>query len=318
MLACVDWVEAIGFQRETVHAGALCYLLAGRDGAAVAQVLTGDGRIDAVIDPWPEIVLRDRGRRPVDLAADLRLRGERDRGVLAVEVKVDSAWKPEQLTDTVPRSCHGVLLAVGYTALAVNSRDMDALGGYTWPWNCVGPGEFATIVRDHADGDHELLGYADHLGREADDHSRAVDAARTGAPVDWGRHPMVLSHWAYFSEVVRLRKDAADWERKALISGALLTLWVVDADDGRSGFYLEFMGERTGRSLCAKTWAPSGDALLASRQQLLARVDGLGAQPVKLPRAGAKTCTAARFALDEVPPVDASRLVDNLVARMLN
>lgn len=95
-----------------------------------------------------------------------------------------------------------------------------------------------------------------------------------------------------------------------------MTLWVADADNGESGFYLEFMGEGPRRSLCAKTWAPSGESLLTSRPRLLALLDGLGGQPVKLPSATAKTCTAARFRLDDLSPADASRLVDRLVVRI--
>jgi hypothetical protein len=91
--------------------------------------------------------------------------------------------------------------------------------GYRWPWKRVGPALLSAIVRELCGGDRELLSYADHLDYEAECHSRALDAVRTGDPVTLGRTPQLLEHWAYFSEIIRHRDDAARWDRKTLIAG---------------------------------------------------------------------------------------------------
>lgn len=311
----IDWVEAIGFQKEAVHAGALRHLLDSSRGVDVACALTGDQRISAVTDPWLEVKVREGSRRPVDLAADLQLDGD-ENGRLAIEVKVDSAWTPGQLQESVAEEDHGLLVAVGYTALAVDDRDMRAITGYRWPWGRVGPDALARIVRMYADGDQELLSYTDYLQREADDHARALEAVRHGIEVTWGRVPRSLGHWAYFSEVIRYRDDAADWERKTLVSGPLMTLWVVDRDDGTSD-YLEFTGHGAARALCVKTWADERSGLLsASRNRLIDLLADLRPLTTKAPSASAKTCTAAKFLLDAVRPPEAASLAETLVARL--
>lgn len=80
------------------------------------------------------------------------------------------------VTDSVPSNCHGVLVAVGYTALAVDDRDLAAIEGYRWPWRRVGPDALGRIVRDHAAGDRELLAYADRLDQEPREQAYAVQA----------------------------------------------------------------------------------------------------------------------------------------------
>jgi hypothetical protein len=70
------------------------------------------------------------------------------------------------------------------------------------------------------------------------------------------RNAQALEHWAYFSEILRARQDARQWERQSLISGPLMTLWINGSEV--EGDYLEFMGERDGRFLCVKTYARSG------------------------------------------------------------
>jgi hypothetical protein len=54
----VDWVQVIGYQHESVHAGVLRHLLEGPQAIGVARALTGDRRISAVIDPRPEVKFR--------------------------------------------------------------------------------------------------------------------------------------------------------------------------------------------------------------------------------------------------------------------
>ncbi len=237
-------------------------------------------------------------------------------GRLGVEVKTDSAWSRGQLVETVPEDCHGVLLAVGFTALAVDDRDMAALDDYRLPWRRVGPDEFGRIVRDHADGDRELLDYADHLRREADAHESALQAVRDGQPVTTGRRPQVLGHWAYFGDVLRHREDIAEWQRKTLVSGPLVTRWIPERPDG-TGDYLEFIGQGDIRSLCVKTYAPAGSGRLpAARERIRERLDGLPWRDSKAPSAKDKTCTAARFSLEELRPVEAAQLVEMLLDRL--
>ncbi len=309
--AAMDWVEAIGFRKEAVHTGALGHLLRSMEGGASARALTGDQRIRAINDVRTEVKLSPLSRRPIDLAASIDI-GE-EPASLGVEVKVDSAWSPRQLRETVPDGDTGVLLAVGYTALAIDDRDMRAISS---PWRCVRPGPFAAIVSQHADGDRELLHYADQLGCEADDHQRAIEAVQASSEVSWGRNPATLEHWAYFGEVLREREDVADWERKALISGPLMTLSIAPGD--LAGDYLEFMGEATGRrSLCAKTYAPP-DQLAARRERLieLLRDADESQETARPPRPSAKTCTAARFSLRGRTPTEAQQLVSTLVSRI--
>ena len=308
-------MDAIGFQKEAVHTGALRHLLDGPHAVDVARSLTGDRKISAVDHARAEVRLRKGSRRPVDLAAELKL-GPEAAIRLAIEVKVDSAWTPGQLRDAVPRDARGLLLALGYTALAVSKSDMDAIDGYRWPWRSVGPDELAAVVRSSADGDRELIGYARHLEREADDHKNARQAVRAGRRVTWGRRRLLLEHWAYFGEVIRHRNDAALWERKSLVSGPLMTLWVVDHRDGTRD-YLEFMGQGADRSLCVKTWAEEGSGLLSgSRDRLSAALEGLAGESTRKPAGSAKTCTVAKFPLDGVKPRKAADLVETLVARL--
>lgn len=311
----MDWVEAIGYQKEAVHTGALRHLLAGPPAIAadVACALTGNGEIAELSKPRTEEKLRKGSRRLVDLAADLRLKSG-GAGRLGVEVKVDSAWSPSQLRNSVDEEDHGVLLAVGYTALAVSDRDLAAIEDYRW--RRVPPGAFARIVREHARGDSELLRYADCLNSEADDHAEAIRAVRDGETVKGGREPQLLEHWAYFSEIVQHRDDVADWERGALISGPLMTLWVVRHGDD-AGDYLQFMGEEPGRSLCVKTWAQAGTGLLASsRDRLIELLGDLNPKTPKAPSATDKTCTAAKFPLNGIRPVEAAELATTLIGRL--
>jgi hypothetical protein len=311
----MDWVEAIGFQHEAVHTGALRHLLGSPAAVGVARSLTDDEHINHVENPRAEAKLRAGSRRTVDLAAEITS-GE-THGWLGVEVKTDSAWSVDQLRETVGESCHGILLAVGYTALAVDDREMDAITGYAWPWRFVGPGAFADVVRDFAGGDRELLSYADHLAWEDEDQQRAVRAVRDGVDVSWGRAPTALGHWAFFSEVLRHRDDPASWTRSSLISGPLLTLWVVNRDDGTSGDYLEFVGEKANqRSLCVKTYAPAR-RLSENRSRLIDLLEDLKGETPRMPRRTSKTCTAVRFPLTGRSPAKAATFVDELVRRMV-
>jgi hypothetical protein len=282
-------------------------LLQGDDAASVARALTGDKRIEAVGEPQQEARLREGIRRSIDLAAKLTL-ADGSTGRLAVEVKVDSAWSPRQLQEMTPEDAHGVLLALGYTALMASSSDLRELTEYARPWRLVGPAEWASIVRQ-ASSDEAFASYARNLEAEADDHQRGRARVREGARVDFGRHPQTLEHWAYFAEIATEAGDRRRWERKTLISGPLQTLWLPEWSDG--GPYLELMGHGSMRILCAKVW--SEPSALAERQRLVA--DGLAAfdgRAGKKPSARDKTCTARSWPLDGISPLKASRLIGEL------
>jgi hypothetical protein len=305
----VEWVEVVGFQHEVVHTGVLRTLLAGEGAVAVARALTKDGGIEAVGEPRQEVSFPGRGRRPCDLVAPLRLAGGAA-GSLAVETKVDSAWSPGQLEATTPEDAHGVLLAVGYTALMVTPSDVARLDAYAQPWSLVGPREWAAIVRAAAGQDEAFTSYAERLDVEAAEHERARECAQVGRPVDFGRHEETLEHWAYFAEVAAHAGDERSWERKTLISGPLQTLWLKEWPDD-SGAYFELMGQGRGRTLCAKVWG--SNSALAGRQRLVAEdLAGLGGTAGRRPFARAKTCTARRWSLDSRTPAATAELVEQL------
>ena len=310
----MDWVEAIGYQREVLHRAALAHLLRGPRGADVAADL-----LQRDVGEVRRIAAEQKltGKRPVDLAATvIELDGTPT--PLAIELKVDSGWTPRQLQALAPAHADGILLAVGYTALAASEHDMRALGPEYGRWRLVRPRAWGEIVRRHADGDRELERYARRVLEEAAEHADALEAITAGRPVSASpdRDAQALGHWAYFHDVLRDRDDIADWERKTLISGALLTLWVIDHDD-HHGDYLEFMGEHDRRSLCVKTYAPPNTGeLLTARARLRDLLGDYKTPSPKRPAAKDKTCTAAKWWLDDLTPEQASALVDELRARL--
>ena len=122
----VDWVYAVGYRHEVIHSGVLEVLLSDAEsGPRVAQDLLGDGhlQVDVVCSPRREARIGPARRRPIDLAADLKL-SDGATVSLGVEVKVDSAWSPSQLESTVALHDQGVLLAVGCTALTATGPEM--------------------------------------------------------------------------------------------------------------------------------------------------------------------------------------------------
>jgi hypothetical protein len=310
----MDWVDAIGFRLEAVHTGALRHLLGSDVAVDVARALTGDDQINRVGRPVTERRLRTGSRRKIDLAAEISSGGTP--GWLGVEVKTDSVWSRNQLIETAGESGHGVLLAIGYTALAVDDRDMDAIGGDTWSWRVFRPGTFADVVREHAGDDDELLSYARHLAREAEDQHLAVRAVQDGNEVFRGDEPTALGHWAYFSEVIKHRDDPQRWDREKLISGPLMKRWI----GGPSEALVQFVGEHGNhRSLCVKTWAPGGP-LAKYRDELIERVEGVDwgwdRKEPRIPSRARNSCTAARFPLAGRTPEKAAAFVDELLSRL--
>lgn len=313
-LARVDWVQAVGYQHEVVHTGVLEHLLNGESRVMVAQALLGD-EAPAILNI--EGCTREKRmpgrRRPIDLAATLGLPAGRTRW-LGVEVKVDSAWTPEQLTSTVNEDDKGVLLAVGCTALTATPPEMP-----TENWVLVGPAEWATIVEAHTHGDDLLAAYAKHVRNEAESHERARDAVKTLQPVEEPRNGSELRHWAYFCEVVdhsTLDPSSGSWERKKLISGPLLTRWINRDDTPDRGVYIELMGHvGEGRELCVKCWAGT-DELEALRGRISQRIGKATSRSHRRLRRTAKSCTAWSIALRDKRPQDAAAMCDELVSRL--
>ena len=310
----MDWVQAVGYQHEVIHTGVLEHLLNGKSRGTVAQALLGD-EAPAILNV--EGCTREKRmpgkRRPIDLAATLQLPADRTRW-LGVEVKVDSAWTPAQLTSTINDDDDGVLLAVGCTALAATPPEMP-----TENWRLVGPAEWATIVEAHTDGDDLLAAYAKHVRDEAESHERARDAVRTRRPVEEPRNGSELRHWAYFYEVVdhsTLDSSSGSWERKKLISGPLLTRWINRDDTPDRGLYIELMGhEGEDRELCVKCWADN-DELEALRDRISQRIDKGTPRSHRRLRRTAKSCTAWSIALRDKRPQDAAALCDELASRL--
>lgn len=251
-------------------------------------------------------------RRPIDLAATLHLPNSGRRG-LGVEVKVDSAWTPTQLTSIINEEDAGVLLAVGCTALAATQPELPG------SWRLVGPAEWATIVDAHTEGDEALTSYAKHVRDEAESHERALNAVNAGRPVERSRKGSALRHWAYFCEVVAhsaLGPSSGRWERKTLISGPLLTRWIERDEAPGRGVYIELMGHGgEDRELCVKCWADRDD-LEALRDRVSQRLANGDPRPQRRLRRTAKSCTAWSTALTGKTPQDAAACCDALVNRL--
>jgi hypothetical protein len=308
----VDWVDAVGYRHEVIHSGVLEVLLSDvESGPRVAQDLLGDGlQVQAVCSPRREVRIGPARRRPIDLAADLKL----SNGAtvkLGVEVKVDSAWSPKQLESTVALPDQGVLLAVGCTALTATEPEMPR------GWRLVGPKEWASIVAERAGGDRALESYVGHVQQEAQSHAEALRCVNLGLPVEPIRDRTALAHWAYFHEVVASRPAGKDewWERKTLISGPLLTLWT-DAERDGSGAYIELMGHADAtRALCVKCWTDGGD-LTDVREKVTARVAPGEVRRLRRLRASDKSCTAWADKLDGKSPKEAAMRCDELAERL--
>ncbi len=310
----MDWVQTVGYQHEVIHTGVLERLLNGESGATVAQALLRDEATTIVSVEGSTREKRMPGaRRPIDLAATLRLPADGSRW-LGVEVKVDSAWAPTQLTAIINDDDDGVLLAVGCTALAVMPPEMPRKN-----WQLVGPAEWATIVEAQTHGDDLLAAYAKHVRDEAESHERARAAVRAGRPVREPRQGSTLGHWAYFYEVAyhsTLDSSSGSWERKKLISGPLLTRRIKRDDTPDRGVYIELMGHKgEDRDLCVKCWADT-DELEALRDRISQRIDkGTPRSHRRLCRT-AKSCTAWSITLRDKRPQDAAVLCDELVSRL--
>jgi hypothetical protein len=310
----MDWVQTVGYQHEVIHTGVLEHLLNGASGVAVAQALLGNKAPPMLSVEGCTREKRMPGRRrPIDLAATLRLPTDRTRW-LGVEVKVDSAWTPQQLTSTVNEDDEGVLLTVGCTALTATPPEMP-----TENWRLVGPAEWATIVEAHTHGDDLLAAYAKHVRNEAESHERARDAVKTLQPVEEPRNGSELRHWAYFYEVVdhsTLNPSSGSWERKKLISGPLLTRWINRDDTPDRGVYIELMGHVCeGRELCVKCWAGT-DELEALRGRVSHHIGKGTPRSHRRLRRTAKSCTAWSTALRDQRPQDAAAMCDELVSRL--
>jgi hypothetical protein len=295
-------VDIVGYQHEVVHTGVLETLLSEEQmRASVAERLLGE-RVGRTLAPEREVRIGTTRRRPIDLAVTLDSPGGRA-AKLGIEVKVDSAWTGRQLEDTVAPPDRGVLLALGCTWLAATQPEMPS------QWRLVGPREWAAIVVDHLNGMPELETYARHVAEEAKWHAEAIERVNEGRRVAHGREATRLEHWAYFHEVVREVGGDQRWDRKTLISGPLLTLWI-DAPVGKgNGAYVELMGVGGKRELCVKCWTHRHDlgavqASVADRASMLPVMDQ--ARRVRAVGASHKSCTALALSLDERRPQEAA------------
>jgi len=309
MVGAVDWIEAIGYQHEPLHAGALAIVLADAESRlAVAETLF-DHPVRRVDDPLRERRIGPNRRRPVDVL----LKAESSTGAavrLGVEVKVDSAWSPRQLTEEVGPDDTGLLLALGCTALAVQDDDLPR------GWRLMGPKGWAELLRRHGSQITELDRYRGHVEREAAGHADALRLVAAGDRVRGERTGITLEHWAYFHEV---RRNAGgldvDWERKTLISGPLLTLWLRNPP----GAYIELMAIGERRELCVKCW-PDGRSLLSIRAELVERLHDLpgmeGAREVRPAKPTAKSCTALAKPLEGVLPSEAAKMCGQIAAAL--
>ncbi len=305
----MDWIEAIGYGRESLHAGAVKLLLRDDNPARVPvaeslvkqRVLAaGPVRVEARIGP--------ARRRPIDLALLLTLEsGELIE--LGIELKVDSAWSPRQLLDTAAEPNRGVLLALGCTALAATPAEMPS------SWRLVQPQEWAEILSMGADAVRELDIYRHHIENEARFHEEAIVRVAEGMAVEDGRDKVALGHWAYFRAIVEASRGGVRWERKTLISGPLLTMWLDIGLAPHAGAYIELMALGDRRDLCVKRSTEGRDPGEAQRElaNAVSVVPALSvARRPRLPRATAKSCTAVAMSLDGYLPRDVAGICDEV------
>jgi hypothetical protein len=260
----VSWIEVVGYQHEVVHTGVLSVLLTDaslRPGpAAIASELINADVVS--IDSVKRESRAGRGAGIADLTASVML-ADGSSTWLAVETKVNSNGKREQLLRTLPGGGFGVLLALGLTSLKMSPNDTTAASRES-SWTFVGPARWAALLGG-VDPVPEYLGeYVAEVARRADYLDEALRLAAAGAPARDGEG-RAADHIAWLS-LVRADVDdpsLADWGPiKTDLSGPLLTGFVprlhgVDV-------YVELMGLHDGsRRLCVKCGsAPTPQALV--------------------------------------------------------
>jgi hypothetical protein len=304
----VDWVDAIGYQHEPLHAGAISILLALPDRRdTIATQLFGTP-VSAVSDPKREQRIGPNKRRPIDVlmqAADSVGGGRR----LGIEIKVDSAWSPRQLEETVDPTDSGLLLALGCTALAVTKEELPP------NWRLLGPQEWAELLSIHGSDVAELDDYRRHVQEEATAHAEALRLVEDGQQAIGARVGVALDHWAYFHWVRHHAVAPARWERKTLISGPLLTLWL----DNARGRYIELMAIGEHRELCVKCWRED-TPIIQMQQEAAEQLDDLpfleNARRPRPPASSAKSCTALALSLAHILPRDSAQICDELAAAL--
>lgn len=311
----MDWVEAIGYQHEVLHAAALAHLLGDAiAGPKIAARLSGVDSVSAVHDIKREARVGPNPRRVVDVAAVLEIpRGDPLR--LGVEIKVDSAWTAEQLTESVSTSRQGVLLAVGYTGLAATQAELQVLDER--PWRLVGPFDWTTILQAERFADTQLESYATQVREEAKSQADAIRRVNLGQDVVRGRQPVALGHWAYFHEVVAAAGETLPWERKTQISGPLLTRWLYEAGDEDGGAFVELMGLGLRRELRVKCWSHGKVGMPELQTRAAKLVESFNGTPGRRASARSRTATAVSWDLDSRRPKEAAALCEGLAARLV-
>lgn len=208
----MNWVDVVGYQHEVVHTGVLRHLL--KDTTTGPALLKGLGvaGVTSISNPVQEQRLGGRTRGPgkADLTATIEIDGRQVS--LAVETKVDSHARREQLEATVADGEIGVLLAVGVSALQFDLDQTIDRGA----WHLVGPEDWLAALRE-VQVEPELRAYVDAVRAESERHAAARELACTGperldtADDDLTRGSVPgseLLQWAWLSEM-----------RKALGSG---------------------------------------------------------------------------------------------------
>jgi hypothetical protein len=304
----MDWIDAIGYEQEVLHAGALFLLLDQEQRRRqFAEALVGEP-IWRVGDPERQGRIGPNRRRPTDVVVPVTLSGQND-VLLGIELKVDSAWDPQQLRDTVAPPNRGLLLALGCTAMAATSEELPN------SWRLMLPREWAILLEANGRGIARLDDYRRHVEHEARCHAEALDRVRKGRAVEEGREPVTLEHWAYFHEVVAKTHIAGRWERKTLVSGPLLTLWLDVTQGVYASAYIELMGKGDRRELCIKCGTEGRDPAEVQRKLSDALSDSgvlSGARRSRRASPGDKSCTALTASLDGFLPSKAAVMCDEV------
>ena len=291
-----------GFQHEPLHTTALCLLLAGLDGAALA------GRIwDLPVAAVLEVQLEKRaptGSGIADLGCRVRLRDGQEVDAI-VETKVDSAYTWDQLAtmsdgDRVPAT----LLALGTTGFVIDSNTIPA------PWRRLRLREWLPIV-ERAESTL-LRPYVDLLRVEDARQLAAERAAEAGDRANDGtRRGAELVDFAWLTSIRRkrpIRQPSFVWcsrqPRSGPILGWLPTGWGPDGDN----VWLQLMCTAADRRLCVQVAGPF-DVMLERATALAAALREpwrRGRRPSRAHR----SCTAAWIDCSGLTPEQAAKIVD--------
>lgn len=238
-----SWIDVVGYQHEVLHTGVLKALLDDPDEGPKLATRLLDRKVSGVQQTRREARLVHKGGK-ADLTAMLAVGDALE--PLAVETKVHSDGSSYQLSHTTAGAgtSHGILLALGLSALKLSRRDTADASGQEATWEFVGPNEWLAAL---ADVELELpwLGAYRRAVGSWRDWLEGADL-KEGTGLAWER-----DHLRFFAAVRELL--SLDWTQlRSLQSGPVLTRFGWRAQGG-GDIYLEFMGLRDGRRvLCLK------------------------------------------------------------------